>query len=91
MLKKLVNGYIGGKRTPLHRVAAWLAIPRGVYCHNGPHTRTCPFWDISEEHEHQNNGYCLYMGEGDWENEYMSLLWDKCKECGVKVWWPWES
>ena len=82
-------------------------IPRGMYCDE------CPFWSKDKKHSRRENGYCSYLGKGDWEiNDempdkievdrkredgtyyielmdkskfpYQSLLWDKCKECGIK-------
>jgi hypothetical protein len=68
-------------------------IPSGIYCHG--HTiykkvndkivniNLCPYWDIDNEREKQENGYCHFIGKGDWEiGEGDGLLWDKCKECG---------
>lgn len=55
-------------------------IPIGMYCYdkNGK----CPYWDINKDKPSQENGYCHFLGEGDWESEHLSLLWDQCKECG---------
>lgn len=82
-------------------------IPRGYYC------RGCPFWSIDYRKPEQMNGYCSYLGKGDWkfyeempiqievkrkqsdgtykrelidkQPMFGGLLWDGCKECGVKV------
>ena len=34
----------------------------------------------------QNNGYCHYLEQGDWQQDGVAFLWDQCKECGVKEW-----
>jgi hypothetical protein len=94
-------------------------IPKGFYCHeSGDRNKVCPFWFKDETKPEQENGYCSYLGKGDWDinKEYprfievsrrqedgtyktaladrqdsdnwpmwtMGLLFDKCKECGVK-------
>ena len=46
-------------------------------------SKICPYWSLNQEHPHQLNGYCGFLGEGDWEQEGFGLLWDQCKECGV--------
>jgi len=46
--------------------------------------KTCKWHRISERHREQENGYCIYLGYGDWQQDETSLLWDKCKECGIK-------
>jgi len=53
-------------------------IPEGVYCIN------CPYLDRAENKENQDNGFCWFMEEGDWQIDGLSLLWDGCKECGIK-------
>jgi len=45
-------------------------------------TLCCPYWSRSEDHPEQDNGYCAYIEEGDWEGERTGLLWDQVKECG---------
>lgn len=43
-------------------------IPKGIYCYdkNG----LCPYWDrFSHIEDKQNNGYCHFLGKGDWEPE----------------------
>lgn len=44
----------------------------------------CKWWTKRYYKPNQCNGYCKYIKEGDWEDKTTSLLWDKCKECGVK-------
>ena len=71
------------------RALAWflrLFIPKGIYCYTIG-GGVCPFWGISHNHEHQENGICSFMGWGDWQMEATSLLWDQCKECGIKRDW----
>ena len=89
-------------------------IPEGLYCYdkNG----RCPFWRTIEGREEQENGWCDFLGKGDYEinreekeyevtqyidgephtyiekcgpenPSYFSLLWDECKECGIKDEW----
>ena len=47
----------------------------------------CPFFDYILDREDMENGYWHYLKKGDLEfykeQEYLSLLWDMCKECGV--------
>lgn len=60
-------------------------IPNGIYCYtiiNGKRER-CPYWSLSESHEYQNNGYCSYLQQGDWDNKCGGLLWDSIKECNI--------
>lgn len=57
-------------------------IPEGCYCYDGDYT--CVFWDIDFSKDYQDNGYCHYMNECDSDSECTSLIWDMCKECGVK-------
>jgi hypothetical protein len=94
-----------------NKIIAWFRIPRGYYCHT---QKSCPYHSIRDDKPYQENGYCSYLGKGDWdlndeikdkdvEVEYRqkdgsykkvmmkygdlpptSLLWDMCKECGVK-------
>jgi hypothetical protein len=94
------------ERSGMNRFQRFLArrlIPKGLYCDG------CPFWFVDKTHPEQENGYCSYLGKGDWDLnaeiaekdvevrygdkvEIMkykdlppsSLLWDGCKECGVK-------
>ena len=67
-------------------------IPEGVYCYSPNYdgdsifdmtAYLCPFWDKDYDRPHQENGYCHYLNHGDWEDDYMSLLRDQCKECGI--------
>jgi hypothetical protein len=53
-------------------------IPEGIYCDS------CPYWDRAKNKEVQNNGFCWFMEQGDWQVDGLSLLWDGCKECGIK-------
>ena len=58
-------------------------IPKGIYCYD--ENRVCPYWNLKEFKPEQENGYCSFLEEGDWEMEGVSLLWDQCKECGVNM------
>lgn len=70
-------------------------IPRGPYCYRYPlfpkanqykipQIKACIWWSYNPNKPYQNNGYCHYLEYGDWEDVGFGLLWDKCKECGVK-------
>lgn len=59
-------------------------IPEGTYCYNLD--RKCPYHqyvEISEIKHSQNNGYCHYLGIGDWDLRG-GLLWDEVKECEIR-------
>jgi hypothetical protein len=64
-------------------------IPEGAYCYTiaGPlkdgrlPIKKCPYWSIDSRRPKQENGYCSFLGKGDWELS-IGLLWDQCKECG---------
>ncbi|MEN6550034.1 MAG: hypothetical protein ABFE07_28665 [Armatimonadia bacterium] len=58
------------------------AIPEGPYCY-GPNGEHCPYWSKIPDRPYQENGHCALLGKGDWELEG-GLLWDSCKECGLK-------
>ena len=62
-----------------------LFIPKGFYCYDyiDGEFYLCPFWNIDNEKPEQENGYCHFMGKGDWELNSIALLWDQCKECDV--------
>lgn len=74
-------------------------IPYGQYCYtidrivyldgdNHPptiKTKPCPYWELIDGYHHQENGYCKKTGIKDWEAKGISLLWDGCKECGIKM------
>ena len=57
-------------------------IQRGIYCYD--EKGNCPYWDKAENEENQNNGFCWFMGSGDFSDKNGGLLWDQCKECGVR-------
>lgn len=59
------------------------AIPEGPYCY-GANGEVCPYWSKNPDQPYQENGYCALLGMGDWAIGDGSLLWDQCKECGVK-------
>lgn len=81
-------------------------IPRGLYCYtwievpsasNGyvGKTAPCPYWHLLPGKPEQANGYCAFLGRGDWDEVRYgedgqqeivtgtTLLWDGCKECEV--------
>ena len=39
-------------------------------------------WD--DEQDEQAQGYCHFIQQGDWMEGGTMLLWDQCKECGVR-------
>lgn len=62
-------------------------IPNGMYCYGDDLTDLCPFWDWNRNQPEQFYGYCHFLKLGDWmdlEEGATSLLWDRCKECGIK-------
>lgn len=80
-------------------------IPSGMYCHGHiVYTKKgtqgiCPYWDYDDEKPRQENGYCHFLGWGDWApiagngntGPAFTLLWDQCKECGIKFSFPGEE
>ncbi len=81
-------------------------IPEGMYCHAScmpdvdGYRYVCPYWDYDDEKPHQENGYCHFLEWGDWDpptagngntGPAFTLLWDKCKECGIKFSLPGEE
>ena len=61
-------------------------IPEGLYCYTYVDNKqvNCPYWSKDPNRDEQCNGYCSYLELGDWEISGVSLLWDQCKECGIK-------
>ena len=86
-------------------------IPTGMYCYtcHGYYvgedgqvrlkTKRCPYWSSREDKPEQQNGYCGYLGKGDWEEPIpddfpphfpvscLSLLWDQVKDPDCPVRW----
>ena len=71
-------------------------IPPGSYCYiildiiskgaNYPpvlKTLRCPYLSINKDHPEQENGYCAFLEQGDWDDGHGGLLWDGVKECGI--------
>lgn len=59
-------------------------IPKNTsYCYdlNG---KSCKWHRLIKNKRKQENGYCMYLKSGDWEDDRTSLLWDFVKECGLK-------
>lgn len=46
--------------------------------------KSCPWWSKNSKVDLQESGYCKYLGFGDWQEKYPTLLWDMVKECGLK-------
>ena len=40
-------------------------IPRGPYCYD--ENGDCPYWSLDKDRPRQRNGYCAYLGKGDWD------------------------
>ena len=71
-------------------------IPWGLYCHclfpdqdpKPPRyvmkSLPCPYLEFKQDKPEQMFGYCHFLEAGDWEENGTMLLWDSCKECGVK-------
>lgn len=67
-------------------------IPNGYYCYTsiGRHPngrmkiKTCPYWSADASKPEQQDGYCAFLGKGDWMENGTDLLWDMVKECGIK-------
>jgi hypothetical protein len=54
-------------------------IPEGSFCLD------CPYRSFRDDKPKQMNGYCEYLGHGDWMTKLgFSDLWDGVKECEVK-------
>jgi hypothetical protein len=60
-------------------------IPDGIYCYGIRNNQRyiCPYWSIRKDKPKQENGYCSFLDNGDWEYECSGLLWDQVKECGI--------
>ena len=72
--------------TSLTEEEAQSFIPEGTYCYSRVNGKfiPCPFWDKMENLPDQMSGFCHYLKEGDFTRGGTFLLWDQCKECGVK-------
>lgn len=40
-------------------------IPKGQYCYDAG--GVCPYWSRNSEYPEQANGYCSFLGKGDWD------------------------
>ena len=57
-------------------------IPKGLYCYD--ENGLCPYWEIIEGGEYQNNGYCRFLKKGDWDlNKEPTISW--ISEKGIKT------
>lgn len=56
-------------------------IPNDIaYCCN------CKWLRFNKNKDYFSNGYCKYLGLGDWyKNNRTILLWDACKNCDVHI------
>ena len=60
-------------------------IPEGMYCYGYVENarKICPYWGFDSSKPERANGCCSYLGLKDWEEDTLSLLWDRVKECGI--------
>ena len=42
-------------------------IPKGVYCYHDSRGERCPYWSSVSGRENQEDGYCSFLGKGDYE------------------------
>ena len=59
-------------------------IPNDCYCYYGDYL--CPFWELKHDKYLGKNGYCHYLKHDDAyyvDRDYLSLLFDMVKECGI--------
>jgi hypothetical protein len=93
-LSELDNSSTGLNQAELTNEQCIALIPVGEYCYTRVadehskydgflRTKTCPFWDKIIDFPKQNNGYCHYRKQGDWQMGSVGLLWDQCKCCGI--------
>ena len=40
-------------------------IPKGLYCYD--ENGKCPYWSMRKNKPYQFNGYCSFIGKGDWQ------------------------
>jgi len=70
-------------------------IPEGNYCCSIEEVKCsdggilvkrkpCPYWMIRSDKHPQENGYCEFLDQGDWDGKG-GLLWDQIKECNIKT------
>jgi len=54
----------------IQKFFAYFLIPVGYYCEG------CPFWSLDKTHPQMQNGYCSYLGKGDWDiyNEHADKI-----------------
>lgn len=59
-------------------------IPKNTsYCYDTKKKTCCKWHRYNMNKLYQDNGYCCFLKIGDWYEYGTSLLWDKCKECGI--------
>jgi hypothetical protein len=53
----------------LQKLIARLLIPKGLYCYDIVQGERvyCPFYSVDKTRLVQENGYCSYLGKGDWD------------------------
>jgi len=65
-------------------------IPLGTKCYfthsvssYSQETHYCPYWSLVLKKPQEQNGFCHYLNQGDWE--YGTMIWDGNKECNVNI------
>ena len=48
-----------------------------------PITELCPYWRVASDKSETLSGYCLFLEEGDWEENGTMALFDQLKCCGI--------
>jgi hypothetical protein len=48
-----------------------------------PITNLCPYWRIASDKPETLSGYCLFLKEGDWEEDGTMALFDQLKNCDI--------
>jgi hypothetical protein len=48
-----------------------------------PITELCPYWRIAVDKPKTLDGYCLFLEEGDWQEDGTMALFDQLKNCGI--------
>lgn len=79
-------------------------IPVGCYCYGvvdignndtgqkfNIKTTKCPYWSLNTNRAYQENGYCSFLEEGDWQYGGLGTLWDQVKICGINEGYDFEQ
>ena len=52
-----------------------------------PIAELCPYWRVASDQPETLSGYCLFLEQGDWEEDGTIALFDQLKCCGVNNKW----